>query len=138
MLCSRSSALAVLGAAVTLALAAAPVASPSAAVASARVAKCSGFGFGNTTVVNVKRSPHMSCVKARDLVRATFHEGPLHVVREEMTVGHPIVHVAGGWSCFRTARLTNGDSGVGCTSDRHPSWNAVDDGLAVFADVHFS
>lgn len=115
---------------------AAPIAS------AARIASCPGFsfsvGFGTYKVSHVKRTSHITCTTAKNLIRVTYGVGPLKVIHVQMTPGHPIDWVAGGWRCTLTPRFANGDSGAVCNNAKHPSWNEVGGGAgALLAELRF-
>jgi hypothetical protein len=114
---------------------------PAAPIASAaRVQACPGFSFsdagGKWKVSHVKRTSQITCTKAKNLIRVTYGSGPLKVIHVQMTPGHPILWVAGGWRCTITPRLVNGDNGAVCNNVKHPSWNEVGS-AAVMADLRF-
>ncbi len=85
----------------------------------------------------VRRSIGIRCGLARNLIRATYGEGPLEVVRTVYPdAGRPTYWLRGGWRCG------NGAGGASCWNARRPRLNAISlegvpHGLALMADVSF-
>lgn len=128
----------------TTTLAVAVVCAPGVAAAptasAGRVTSCPRFSFsvagGKWKVSHVKRTSHITCTKAKNLIRVTYGSGPLKVIHVQMTPGHPILWVAGGWHCSISPRLANGDSGASCNNVKHPSWNEIG-AAGVTAELRF-
>ena len=90
----------------------------------------------------VRRSAAISCSMTRKLLKAAYHQGPLHVTRTVYAhshghpVGRPTYWLRGGWRC------SNGAGGALCWNVRRRRLNAVhfdgvSSGFAVSADVGF-
>jgi hypothetical protein len=127
-------------AALAVAVPCAPVAPAAPTASAARVESCPGFSFGATggswRVSHVKRTSHITCTRAKNLIRVTYGSGPLKVIHVQTTTGHPILWVAGGWRCSITPRLANGDNGAACHNVKHPSWNEIG-AAGVMANLRF-
>jgi hypothetical protein len=82
-----------------------------------------GFTYRAT---KVRRSPRLSCRKARNLLRAAYRQGPLKIVRtvyqrdsRGRKVGRPVYWIRGGWRC------SNGAGGAACRHARKRRFNSV-------------
>jgi hypothetical protein len=120
----------------------APGAPADPTASAARVKACPGFSFradGSTSrATHVKRTSHVTCTKAKNLIRATYSSGPLKVIRTETSTGsHPIRWIAGGWRCSFSPTLAQGGHEAFCRNVKHPSWNEVDAMDAVTAIIPF-
>jgi hypothetical protein len=110
------------------------------------IASCHSFAIanGHDDVVGgykmwasgVRRSPHVRCSFARQLLRGAYKTGPLEVVKTVYypPSGRPTYWLRGGWRCG------NGAGGAACWNARHGGLNAIpieglSHGMAVMADV---
>lgn len=90
-------------------------------------------GAGGIRAYEVRRSRHLTCSKARKLLKAAYGLGPLEVVRVvQPKVGRPTYWLRDGWRCG------NGAGGAACRNARRPDLNAIDNygyPVAVIASV---
>jgi len=80
------------------------------------VARCGSFNIqlseaGSIRAVNVRRTPRISCVMARALLRSAYRLGPLKPARvvypfrfpDGSPGGRPVIWIKGGWRCTNRA-----------------------------------
>src|SRR5438270_1467335 len=103
----------------------------------ASVKSCHGFSFSLSdggTATHVRRTSHITCAMAKNLLRTAAGSGPLKVIRvQTVTGGHPITWIAGGWRCSFSPTLAQGGHEYYCRNVKHPSRNEVDSLDAVTA-----